>query len=499
MEKDNTQPDDQGKSPGKLRTLLREFEADGVRYCHWKSNNRLPEALSGETDFDVLVHYQDAESFNRIISAHGFRRAVGPRWDSHSSIFHYYGLDEDSGHIVHLHVYYRLITGGGLVKDFRLPMEDRYLNEARVVDGARLPAKHLELIVFCVRKVLEHTDPLELLMLMREGAGVRREIEWLSDEETVARAKALGGEVLPAIQPELLIRCIDGIVQRRGVLSNFLTGWKIQRRLARYSNSSFLKRGLTTVGRFFQKCRQKFFRRGHINRLDLGGRVIAVIGGEATGKSTVVSTIHEWLGEYLKIHRVHAGKPPSNWLTWLPNALLPLARRLFPKQRSGVVELAAEEESVANTSLVFALRAASLAYDRCQLLTGAYRSATRGEVTVCDRYPTHVTGDIDSAMLPPRGRDSSLYRILQQTEERLYRSIPSPDLVLRLSVPVEVAIERNRTRDKEGEPEPEDYVRQRHARVGKLDYRDTKVIEIDTNKSLEETLLDVKRAVWSII
>jgi thymidylate kinase len=87
-------------------------------------------------------------------------------------------------------------------------------------------------------------------------------------------------------------------------------------------------------------------------------------------------------------------------------------------------------------------------------------------------------------------------RLLARIETRLYQEIPSPDLVIALSVPVEVAISRNRTR---GKTEPEAFVRMRHAQSAKLEFGTAPVYPVNTNQPVDQTVLEVKKAIWSIL
>ena len=87
---------------------------------------------------------------------------------------------------------------------------------------------------------------------------------------------------------------------------------------------------------------------------------------------------------------------------------------------------------------------------------------------------------------------------LARTEHRIYQSIVPPDLVIRLSVPIEVAIERNQSRQKEGK-ESEAYVRRRHAASNMIRFPKSTVYELDTNKPLEQTICGASRIVWEAL
>ena len=94
-----------------VRELFERMNAENVCYCHWKSNAYLQDSFDGLGDLDLLIHSGSTGRFESIVSALGFKRAARPQWQTHPSVFHYYGFDSATGIIVHLHVYFKLVTG----------------------------------------------------------------------------------------------------------------------------------------------------------------------------------------------------------------------------------------------------------------------------------------------------------------------------------------------------------------------------------------------------
>src|SRR5256886_6441996 len=76
-----------------LRALFESLGRAGVRCCHWKSNWRLPEALRGETDLDLLVHRADTSRFLSVVGALGFKPGGG---EDHPSVWHCYEIGRAS-------------------------------------------------------------------------------------------------------------------------------------------------------------------------------------------------------------------------------------------------------------------------------------------------------------------------------------------------------------------------------------------------------------------
>jgi thymidylate kinase len=235
-----------------------------------------------------------------------------------------------------------------------------------------------------------------------------------------------------------------------------------------------------------------------------GGAIIAFVGPEATGKSTLIKEMHKWLGEHFAVEQIHAGKPPSTLLSFLPNLVVPALRSLLPNYRSTRIEARYtyqedEEKSDSVYPLFFAIRSALLGYDRRTLLTRAYSRAANGNIILSDRYPSSSPGATDSPQLARVSLPKDKYPIRQRLakyENQMYKEIAPPDLVISLSVPLEIAIVRNKNRGKE---EPEELLRLRHAQASSLAFDKTTVLKVNTDQPLEETLLEVKKAIWNTL
>jgi thymidylate kinase len=490
-----------------VRKLFERLNSEGIDYCHWKSNVLLADALLARTDLDLLVSRRHIGRFEAILASLGFKLAVGPDWDTHPSIYHYYGFDEGTGNIVHLHAYYRLVTGGGLVKNYRLPLETMVLESARVQDGVRIPSKGAELLLFVIRKILEHTSPVEYLLLRRKYRDMKRELEWLWDSDAERSAIELVREWLPSVDPNLFRDCLQALRSDTSVLRRFLLGRRMQASLKAYAICSAARVFVSANYRFVRKVWQRFISRQCPYRLSSGGIIVAFVGPEASGKSTLVAEVNQWLREYLAVRVIHAGKPPASWITAFPKLLLPVLRKAFPRHRTTYFETRALAGSSSNEvcavkpSLLYMLRAVWLAFDRNRLLVRAYKEATRGTIVLSDRYPSSQKGAVDSSQLVPCAFGDarfSLRILLARLEERLYRGIPQPDVVFQLSAPVEVLVERNVTRLKEG-GESEEFVRRRYIQTASLSFGKAQVYRVDTTRPLSETVLEIKRIIWDLL
>jgi thymidylate kinase len=400
-----------------------------------------------------------------------------------------------------VHAYYRIITGESLSKNLHLPFEEMILQNVREEHSIQVPAKSVELVVFTIRMMLKHTSLVELLMLARDWQGVKREIEWLMEAKPTDEALNLVAAWLPSVNIGLFSDCIDALKQPAPLLRRIILGIQLRSQLSIYARNSRIQAWLIGIQKFFLMAYGRLTRSKRGMILQSGGAVIAFVGPEATGKTTLLTATRRWLGEHFVIEQIHAGKPKSTLLTLLPNIFLPLLRSALPMYRPSKInsrQVLAEPSQISPNvyPLLSAIRSVFLAYDRRALLSRAFARAANGSIVLCDRYPSMSRGASDGPQLQQVVIDPKRYPIqswLARNEKRLYQEIPAPDMVISLHVPLEIALLRNKNRGKE---EPEDYVRFRHSLASNLEYGNAPICEINTDQSLEKTVLEVKKNIW---
>lgn len=485
----------------KLQQLIEKLSTNEIKYCHWKSNSALSQVLAGQTDVDFLIRRKDGDAFRLLMSQLQFR-PTGIQGDApFPAVEHYFALDEETGILIHVHAYYRVITGESLSKNLHLPLEEMLLQNTREEDSISVPLKSAELVIFTIRMMLKHTTLVELFMLARDWKGVRREVEWLLEDKPQDLTLQLVSDWLPTLDTNLFFDCIDALKQPAPLPRRIRLGLRLRSQLSVYARNSRIQSWVSGIQKFSLMAygRLTKSKRGMI--LQSGGAVIAFVGPEATGKSTLLTNTKRWLGEHFVLEQIHAGKPKSTLMTMLPNALLPLLRSALPTYRpSKVVTQQSVSEQHQKPAKVYpfitAIRSVLLAYDRKILLSRAFAKAANGSIVLCDRYPSMSIGAPDGPQLQQFIIDPKQYPVrswLARTEKRLYKEIPTPDMVISLYVPVEVAITRNKNRGKE---EPEDYVRYRHSLASNLEYGNAPIYKINTDQSLEATVLEIKKIIW---
>src|SRR5207253_10961084 len=138
-----------------------------------------------------------------------------------------------------------------------------------------------------------------------------------------------------------------------------------------------------------------------------GGRLIAVVGPDGSGKSTVVKEIVTWLSEHVDVLPIYfgSGDGPVSPVRWP----LQLAGRWWHRRkaeaRSRSAPARAGEGDAPGTPptwmrIARALWALILRAEKAQRLRRAWRAHERGMIVVCDRYPQNqMMGCMDGPLL----------------------------------------------------------------------------------------------------
>ena len=103
-----------------INTVIKALEDSNVKYCHWKSNFHLDNALNGDEDLDILVDLRDIDKFIKILQHLNFKKTISCLNIDQPGVYHFFGLDENSGTLIHIHAFTRIVTGDSLIKNYVL-------------------------------------------------------------------------------------------------------------------------------------------------------------------------------------------------------------------------------------------------------------------------------------------------------------------------------------------------------------------------------------------
>jgi thymidylate kinase len=485
-----------------LLAVLGDFHRQSISYCYWKSSRRVHRALTGEGDLDLLIAREDQHRAEAILLERGLKLFPSVACRDHPAILSFLGYDEPSGRIVHLHLHFRLVAGNTVLKNYHLPCEEAIL--AQTIVHPLLPIRMLdpvnEALLLMVRGCLElrRSDPLMLRdwkAATQKFALDRRELAARVDRAALrSRAAELLGHNLADMLAEALYGEPTPGDQRR-------LRRRIQKHLAAHRTYNAVEAGLRTLRRAVLwaagNLNKRFLwaPRPWSRRVPGGGRVVAVIGVDGSGKSTVVGTIRTWLGQEIDVVPIYfgtGGGRPS--LVLLPFKLMVPLVTLFLKTKpkgSSHGKISDRPPGLVY-SVLLTLWATVAAIEKRIKLAAAQRGASRGLVVITDRYPQNEIVGFNEGPLLTRLTGVPLWlRRFEAATYALAHRLP-PDLVIKLEVTPETAARR--------EPDMDPAViRERIAAIPRLAFPGARVVSVSAEQPLSDVIRAVKHETWRLL
>lgn len=480
-EKEISLPRPAGGITRESERLLAALQQQALRVAHWKSNSHLAEGLAGKTDLDLLVHPGDRQAFTGLLRQLGYIQLQSQPWSSYPEVEDYLGMDFDTGQFLHIHAHYALVTGIRHVKHLYLPWVEAFFNHLQTdpQTGWPVPRPDLEALILFIR-IWAKTPPENRLAANPEvPAYIRQELMELLDQADPGEMQETGRQLglqLPADLGRQLqrIRQATGNQALLDMARNLYGQVKIHYRkpwpqalLQSYAYRLLLK-VIPYVVRFIGPLP-----RG--KRVVGGGSIIAFIGCDGSGKSTLSQDILRWLTYKIDTHYFYLGKEPFirsyQKRIWAPDGII------FRSSRAGKVL----RKLLGKYYYVLLIR------KKVSLLQLAQRLRRQGSVILCDRFPQQqVPGMNDGRHLAAEsgGRAASL----EQNYFALAASLEA-DLVLRLRVSPAMAYQRK--------PEHAlEQIRRKSAAMDQVAFTRGQLIDIDANQPYAQVLLEAKRAIW---
>jgi thymidylate kinase len=226
-----------------------------------------------------------------------------------------------------------------------------------------------------------------------------------------------------------------------------------------------------------------------------GGCVVALIGIDGSGKSTVSAAIRAWLGSEIDVIPVYfgtGGGRPSLLLRPL-KLMMPLLTPLLRAKPSG-----SSHGKVSNAppgllySMLLMVWASVVAREKRTKLLAAHRAASRGLVVITDRYPQNeIRGFNDGPLLTRLAWAPSRLRRWEASAYALAQRLP-PDLVIKLIVKPETTARR--------EPDMDPgVVEKRIEAIPRLAFSGAHVVSINAEQPLADVIRAVKQEIWRML
>lgn len=474
-----------------VEDLFNALESLDINYCHWKSNEALDRTFNGKNDIDILVDKKDSERLTSVLTKLDFKHVRYPTNDQHLPSMHsFYGYDAVRNIFIHVHLHYHLIFGHGANKTLRIPIEKTYLRTALIDDDFNIKIAHpaFELIYLVIRFTVKYSLLQNVLLRRRMNvAHIKRELNFLLLKVDHEEIKKTIEKHFPFLGWTIFERCFNRLKNgNASLIEAYVCREKMLKTLAPFSIMPIWKLHLR---RRYKICwRLLNAKLKFVNtkaRLYTAGKFIAVVGGDGAGKTTLISSVTDWLKVRFNIIYIHLGKPPASLLTilfrWI--AKTNTLKKMIQK-RLGIKVIEIDYFWMAYQVLV--------ARDRSLLYKKALTITSKGGLVISDRFPLHFVKMMDSPKCSKGSHLSNkrLVNWLTEKEKEYYKYFISPDVLLALRVHPDVAVERKTD-------EPSDYVRRRSTEFYHTDWDRLGIELLDAGLKKEEVLKNAKEIIWA--
>ena len=485
-----------------IENMLKVLNDRGIRYCHWKSNEHLKEALNGDTDLDMLFDPSQRTELEQALDICGMKRFRAVPLMQYNAIEDFIGFDQNTSKIWHLHTHYRMTLGEKHLKGYTVTPWGKYILDNRVIgeEEVYVAAPEIELILLLFR-----------IALKLRGRDTGRK---LGKDDSIELAW-----LLERIDPDKLE---ETAVQMAGKKTASIIAHMMEQPLTRKSQFVKLQKELrgelrwfTSYSRmtswFVRSVREVFWLYGGVRRRlgfcgytasrrisPSGGCVVAILWCDGAGKSTTLDYVRKEFGKKLDVAAIYFGSGDGS-CSWFRRPMKLVAQRVggrglghsVEKEYRGGGRVSMKSRAYSAAKVLWAV---SLAREKEKKLRQMVRARNNGMLVLTDRYPqSNMPGYSDGPLLSRYKEAGGILRRLYEWETDIYRSasVNPPDLTIKLMVPTEVAISRK------PEMTQEEIEAKKHA-VMEMDISEH-VVVIDTSRPFGITRGEVMKEIWNLI
>ena len=472
---------DEFKATQGSKELLKALKNENVKFAHWKGNSHLRKSLSGHSDIEILVDPEHRSAFESVMRKLHFIRAKSPAWLNYDEVEDWIGFDSETGNLLHLDTHYAIVTGLKFAKQLYLPWRNELFDELITDEdtGWPIPRPEFEAIILLIR--IQAKMSVNKRRKKKPEIPERRLIELSnllrsSDEDTLLRIC----DKLGLRRPDNFIVGVRQIKSENDTDEVLRLSKCLYTQAKKYYRKSWIKCVFRSYYYRYYLVTATFFSRFFApvslkKKLDSGGNVIALIGIDGSGKSTLSRALVNWLSAKIDTHYFYLGKTP--FIESYGKILLSPGDVLYQDNKLGRLfrKMSGDRYHI------------SLARQKIRMLQLSKSMSRKGSVIMCDRYPQKdIIGMNDGPKL--QGNRASKNAV---EEMGLFEQMAKlePDVVFRLQVTPEVAVRRKPDHNLEA-------IRRKCRNINKISFRKAEIIDIDAGRPQSELLLQVKSEIW---
>lgn len=491
--------------------LVGELDRRSLRYVYWKPRSGAAAAMrGGAKDLDLLIDPDGVTDARELLARLGYKRFLLPEGAAPDSEG-WVAWDAGADRFYFVHLAWRIHTGLPGVHEQELPWVDALLDEARPSSsGVRVLGPEAELLCIATRAVFEpklwdgsRRAPSDAAL------GAMREAGAETDREGMAR---LGERAFPGHGERVAALLLDAQLPE----PEPWTRWRVLvRELLSHARLSApqleWRRAHGAATSWLGSRRRRLFTRMGLDVDPPGGRLrrdggflLAIIGPDGAGKSTVKDALVAWLDDLFAVESLYLGR--GEWVSRAQQlaaevkwAILERTTSRARPEPTGPADDDGRRDPHAppkerRVRWVRDASAVALAERKRRALRRSERLRRRGWLLVTDRFPHPTEKLCDGPAIVLSAGDPVARRVLSTAERHYFRGFAGtrPDLLVRLLLPVEESVRRKPDHRAED-------VRAKLAAARRARFDARASIDVAADAPLEDVLRTIKSALWEAL
>lgn len=490
--------------------LFNQWNDQGIRYCHWKSNEHLMEGLDGETDLDIYVYPTDKEKAEAQLKECRYIECLTQKGHRYPNVCEWIGFDTSTGRLVHVHLHYQIITGTKFCKEYVFPIDDLIIS-TRVLDkdtNVYVTDPNLEIIILYCRIALKAKKKHNI----RLSKGDIREIIYLKERVQTEVVLQLCKQLIGS-DGEILYKLImeedlpfEGWYRVYQIASRWLKPYR------KYSKFHvFLRHNYYSICSLFFLIANKKFGCCFINRKTFPNNNLSIclLGQDGSGKSTVTIELCKWLNWKIDAHRFYlgSGEHYKSLTKWLLAKLSKSKKGSKSKVKStnnneGKEQQRKKQSKNPKNPLIATL----VSWNYLGIARKAYHQVRRadkymkkGGIPLYDRFPqTQFEGIYDGPKInhycQQKGINFGIVKWMARKEQGYIDRIQrfQPHLVFKLMLSPEESISRKPFENLE-------IVTRKHEITQQLQFPNSVVYTVDATQDYQQEIIFIKNQIWKAI
>jgi thymidylate kinase len=234
-------------------------------------------------------------------------------------------------------------------------------------------------------------------------------------------------------------------------------------------------------------------------RFPSGGKLISLVGVDGSGKTTLSIAVTDWLRWKISTPLYYLGSKQPSPLSELSYLIF----RIFRRSRTILSNWIGGDNFIAKIldmcrSLFLAVHYLFVGSDRLYRYWKGRKLSENGSIVIFDRFPFFSPLDGPEIRSKLGNETGNTPRKLAQIEENLYRNFNYLDLLIVLEVKPEESVARKPDHSLETIQSKNDALNRLKVELMN-DHKNFPWVSIDSNRSFDQVLLQIKREVWKIL